>query len=109
MLEQIHSEEQFAELLSNQKKIMIMKHSSTCPISHAAYEEYEKFASESSKVPVYYLVVQDSRALSNYIADEYGIKHESPQAILFADSKPVWNASHWKITSRALKDAVSIN
>lgn len=109
MLEKINSIEEFDELLSNKKNLIVLKHSSTCPISHAAYEEYQKFSSESQKVPAYFLVVQDSRSLSNHIAEKFEIKHESPQAILFAGEKPVWNASHWKINTRALKDAVSIN
>jgi len=107
MLEKIESVEELDNLISDKKSFMLLKHSSTCPISHAAYEEYQKFASDSEGAPAYYLVVQEARSLSNHIAERFGIKHESPQAILFSDEAPAWNASHWKITNKALKEAFS--
>jgi|SRR4051794_1939643 bacillithiol system protein YtxJ len=109
MLGKIESVEQFDELLKNESKFYLLKHSLTCPISHAAYKEYEKYTNETQDVPTYYLAVQDSRPLSNEIAERFQIKHESPQAILFADGEAVWNASHWKITNRSLASASGEN
>lgn len=106
MINTLESIEQLQKILTEEKKVMILKHSSTCPISHAAFEEYGDFAGQE-EVPAWMLIVQESRPLSNYIAETYGIQHESPQAILFVDGKPVWNASHWKITKRSLKEAAS--
>jgi bacillithiol system protein YtxJ len=109
MLEKVDTLEQFTGLLENEQKFFLLKHSLTCPISHAAYQEYQKFADENQNVPVYFLAVQDSRPLSNEISDKFQIKHESPQAILFADGKAIWNASHWKITNRSLAGAAAEN
>lgn len=109
MLKKIDTSEQFEELLKQENKFFILKHSLTCPISHAAYQEYENYAGESQEVPTYYLAVQDSRPLSNEIAEKFQIKHESPQAILIKDGDAIWNASHWKITKRSLADALSGN
>lgn len=83
MLEKIDTVEQFDELVKNNSKFFLLKHSLTCPISQAAYKEYEKFAGINQDIPTYYLAVQDSRPLSNEIAERFEIKHESPQAILF--------------------------
>ncbi|EKN64419.1 hypothetical protein BABA_23330 [Neobacillus bataviensis LMG 21833] len=105
MLEKIESIEQFDQLLTNESKFYLLKHSLTCPISHAAYKEYEKFANENQDMLTLYLAVQDSRPLSNEVAERFQIKHESPQAFLFANGKVEWNASHWKITSRSLGNA----
>ncbi|TCJ04616.1 bacillithiol system redox-active protein YtxJ [Cytobacillus praedii] len=88
---------------------LLLKHSATCPISQAAYEEYEKFANENESVKSFYLVVQEDRPLSNHIAENFQIKHESPQAILFNNGKPVWHASHWKITHDSLAKALKEN
>lgn len=99
-MEQIQTKEQFDALVDNES-FFLLKHSNTCPISQAAYEEYEEFTSNSS-VKSYFLVVQTSRELSNYIAERFHIKHESPQAILFVKGDVAWHASHWKITSKAL-------
>ncbi|ALC89644.1 thioredoxin [Bacillus sp. FJAT-18017] len=105
MINTLESIEQFDEIIKKESKVMILKHSSTCPISHAAFEEYGEFAGDDS-IPAWMLIVQESRPLSTHIAETYGIKHESPQAILFADGQPVWNASHWKITKKSLNEAI---
>jgi len=109
MLKKIESIEQFDQLVDNNRKFYLLKHSLTCPISHAAYKEYEKFSNENQDVPTYYLAVQESRSLSNEVAERFQIKHESPQAILFANGEGIWNASHWKITNRSLASAGSEN
>jgi bacillithiol system protein YtxJ len=107
MLGKIDTIQQFDELMKSEGTFYLLKHSTTCPISHAAYKEYEKFAGANQEIPTYYLAVQDSRPLSNEIAERFEIKHESPQAILFSEGKPSWNASHWKITKRSLAEAAS--
>lgn len=85
---------------------VFMKHSLTCPISLAAFGEYTKFTEIHQDIPTAYLAVQDARALSNHVAELTGIKHESPQAILFHKGKPVWTVSHQQITREQLEKAV---
>ncbi|QED48967.1 bacillithiol system redox-active protein YtxJ [Cytobacillus dafuensis] len=99
--------EEFDQTVQNAEQIMVLKHSSTCPISQAAFEEYESFASENKNLPIYYLIVQEDRPLSNHIAEKSNIKHESPQAILFNNGNAVWHASHWKITYDSLRKALN--
>lgn len=99
--------EQFEEVVKKEKKFFLLKHSLTCPISHAAFKEYEKYADEHHDVPAYYLAVQEARPFSNAIAERFEIKHESPQAILFANGQALWNATHWKITNRSLAGAMN--
>nr|WP_263325583.1 bacillithiol system redox-active protein YtxJ [Neobacillus sp. Marseille-Q6967] len=108
-MEKIESIEQFEDLLAKEEKFLFLKHSLTCPISHAAYQEYEKFSNENENVPAYYLAVQEARPLSNDIAEKFQIKHESPQVFLFSKGEPSWNASHWKITKKSLAEAVNEN
>lgn len=108
-MKKIDSIEQFDELVEKESNVYILKHSLTCPISHAAYEEYEKFVAEHPEYNSYFLAVQDSRPLSNHIAEKFHIKHESPQAILFLNGDVVWHASHWKITYRSLSKAMEEN
>lgn len=102
----IETVEQFEELFNSHKEFLFVKNSLTCPISHAAFEEYQEFAEKHQNFPSYHLHVQDSRPLSNYITETFAIKHESPQALLFKDKKVVWNASHWKITYDELKKEI---
>ncbi len=109
MLNKIDTHEQLEELLKKEEKFYLLKHSLTCPVSHAAYQEFQKFADENQEVPAYYLAIQESRPLSNAIAEKFQIKHESPQAILFSNGNPIWNASHWKITKRSLASTFTEN
>ena len=95
---------EFERAISTDQPMFLLKHSATCPISQAAYEEYEKFAGEQNEIAAFYLIVQEARPLSNHIAENYEIKHESPQAILFSGNQPVWNTSHWNITEKVLHE-----
>ncbi|TXC90242.1 bacillithiol system redox-active protein YtxJ [Metabacillus litoralis] len=103
----ISTVEEFEELLTEHDQFLFLKNSLTCPISQAAYEEYQQFANNHDEFPTYHLHVQDSRPLSNHIAENFNIKHESPQALLFKDKTVTWNTSHWKITSDTLSKAIS--
>ncbi|MCA1032376.1 bacillithiol system redox-active protein YtxJ [Bacillus timonensis] len=94
--------DEFKEVVEAKGKFLLIKHSLTCPISHAAFEEFEKFVEDNQAVDTYYLYVQEARPLSNYIAETYHVKHESPQAILFDKGDVTWHASHWKITYDSL-------
>ncbi|WP_453994379.1 bacillithiol system redox-active protein YtxJ [Bacillus nitroreducens] len=98
----IETIEEFNNVLEKESKFIFIKHSLTCPISKAAFDEYEQFVSEYEDVPTYYLYVQEAKDLSNHIAQAFEIKHESPQALLFEDGKVKWNTSHRNITKDAL-------
>lgn len=89
---------------------LIFKHSLTCPVSTAALREYQRFLEgrPSEDAVAYHLIeIQKHRDVSNAVADISGVRHESPQAVLFRDGKAAWNASHWSITADSLTQAVS--
>ncbi|WP_335871299.1 bacillithiol system redox-active protein YtxJ [Bacillus sp. 2205SS5-2] len=100
-VKKVHTIEEFEEILKNESRFFFMKHSLTCPISGSAFNQYQSFATNSDD-QTYFLAVQDSRKLSNYIAEKFGVRHESPQALLFVGGKPVWDASHYSITTETL-------
>ena len=95
--------EQFTDLLSRSQKqpIVIFKHSTTCPVSAAAYNEMEQLAGE-----VVLVEVQRARELSREIEKQTGIRHESPQVLVLENGKVVWNASHFKVKARAVEEAL---
>ena len=65
MLNKIDTIDQFEELLKQEDRFFLLKHSLTCPISHAAYQGVSKnMPREDQSVPAYYLAVQDARPLS---------------------------------------------
>lgn len=105
----IESVEEFNQALQENEEFFLLKHSLTCPISQAAYEEYESFEESNKDEKLYYLAVQEARPLSNHIAETFHVKHESPQAIFFKKEDVAWHASHWKITKKSLTNAKEDN
>ncbi|MDQ0272149.1 bacillithiol system redox-active protein YtxJ [Cytobacillus purgationiresistens] len=106
-MERLTSNEAFEKALEDNSKMLLLKHSNTCPISGDAHEEYEKYTNENGDVKAFYLIVQEDRPLSNEIAEKYDIKHESPQAFLFNNKEVAWHTSHRKITYDSLATAVA--
>ncbi|UOE93474.1 bacillithiol system redox-active protein YtxJ [Alkalihalobacillus sp. LMS39] len=99
----ITSQEELDQIKTEHDKFILFKNSTTCPISEAAFEEFKAFAKANETLPLYYLNVQEARPLSNAVAEQYGVKHESPQALLFKGNEIVWNQSHWKVTVSVLE------
>jgi bacillithiol system protein YtxJ len=88
---------------SDAQAVVLFKHSSSCSLSHSAHAQMETIAAE---LPVYRLVVQQSRALSNRIEQHFGIRHESPQVIVLHGGRAVFNASHRKVTAEIVRNAI---
>lgn len=104
MVVKLTSIDQFEKVLNDNPNVFVMKHSSTCPISASAYDQFNKFLYERD-MDGYYVIVQEERELSDYIADKTGVKHESPQAFYFVNGNAEWNESHENITVASLSKA----
>lgn len=76
---------------------LIYKHSPRCGVCTASQQEVRFFAEGHPAVPVYQIDVVEHRALARTIAERLGVRHESPQAILVAAGRAIWDASHWDI------------
>ena len=90
---------------SAETPLLIFKHSCTCSISLRAKREVEAFNSKfnDKQIPIYQVVVQEARALSNEIASRLNITHQSPQVILLSNGQSAWDCSHGAITKEILK------
>lgn len=81
------------------KKVAVFKHSTSCYISKMVLKNFEKEVEDSEKeVSYYFLDLLAFRSLSNLIADEFGVTHQSPQLIVFENGKAINNASHQSIS-----------
>lgn len=96
LLEKVGSLE---ELTNRSGVYFIFKHSNTCPISGVSYGRVEKSLHEGffGDVPVYMVVVQEERELSNKIAEFFNIKHESPQLLKVENGEVIEASSHYEI------------
>ena len=81
--------------LSKTESVFIFKHSTRCGISRILIKQFERlFTEEHQKLKVYYLDLLNYREISNQIADQFEVIHQSPQILLIKNGKAVSNASH---------------
>jgi bacillithiol system protein YtxJ len=74
---------------------VVFKHSTTCPISAHASQEVRAM---QTALPIYWINVREQRDLSNWVAEAYGIAHESPQLILIRGGRVVQSWSHYDVS-----------
>ena len=92
---------------STQKPVFLFKQSTTCPVSAAAFSEYNTFLeSKEEDVDTYFVKVRETREVSNQIAEETGVQHKSPQVLFIKDREVLWNTSHAEITVDSLENAL---
>lgn len=77
---------------SHVKTQVVFKHSTRCSISLLAKSRLEKEMSPEDEF--YLLDLLQYRSVSNMIAADLGITHESPQVLLIKDGRCVYHASH---------------
>lgn len=85
---------------SNNQKILIFKHSTRCSISSSALNRIErKWNNEDDdlKIKPFYLDLIVNRNISNSIAQQWNIEHQSPQVLIISKGKCVYNESHMGI------------
>ena len=88
---------------SRRRPVLLFKHSRNCGVSCEALDELQAHVERTDGAAVYKVVtVQSHRTVSDHMAARLGIRHETPQAILLRDGRPVWSASHFRITADAL-------
>lgn len=77
------------------KPQIIFKHSTSCGVSSYAYEKLWSAADLfAQKSDFNYLDLLAYRSVSNFIADELKVLHQSPQVIVLKDKKVVYTATH---------------
>ena len=88
---------------SVQRPVLLFKHSRQCGVSCEALDELRSHIDRHAGPAVYKMItVQTHRPISDAAARRLGIRHETPQAILLKDGKPVWSGSHFRITAEQL-------
>lgn len=85
---------------SRTQPVLLFKHSTSCSISRTALDRLQRAWTEQDNAGhvVYFLDLLKFRAVSNGVAERYGISHESPQALVIRSGKCVYDGSHFAIT-----------
>lgn len=101
-----HTTTHLSEILdaSQREPVIIFKYSSECGTSSDLKKIFEKeIADKKLNSPIYIVVVQDHRVLSNKIAEMFDITHESPQIIILNKGKVTYTAHHRDIDIQNFK------
>lgn len=92
---------------SHQKPVVIFKHSVTCGISAGAKHRLEEgWDFQKDELSFYYLDLLSYRGISNKIADQLGVTHQSPQVIVIKNGAAVFDTSHHAVSVAALRQAI---
>ncbi|MET3287884.1 bacillithiol system redox-active protein YtxJ [Brevibacillus fluminis] len=105
-MKQLHSIEELDQFIGEGGKRLLFKHSTVCPISTAAHDEYQAYL-QGADIPAAMILVREDRPVSNEVESRFGVKHESPQIFLIDNGEVKWHTSHWKITKQAIGEAVN--
>ncbi|MFT3948337.1 MAG: bacillithiol system redox-active protein YtxJ [Agriterribacter sp.] len=91
----LETEAQWQKILedSKNKLQLVYKHSIRCSISSIVKGRLER-TKEPADIDFYYLDLINYRSISNNIAEDMRVAHESPQVLLIKDGKCIYNESH---------------
>ena len=91
---------------SESKPQVIFKHSTRCSISMIVKKRFElDWDKLPENLPLYFLDLIKYRELSNKIASDFQVYHESPQLLLIKDGECVLDLSHGEIS---VEEALSV-
>ncbi|MCW8133613.1 MAG: DUF2847 family protein [Planctomycetota bacterium] len=95
------------------KPLLIFKKSPICPTSHHVESTFNAWLAALdqgvlAKLNLALVDVVNQRPVARKIADDTGVRHESPQALLIAPGgKVLWHASHGDVDEESLDKAVA--
>ncbi|HEY8999798.1 MAG TPA: bacillithiol system redox-active protein YtxJ [Mucilaginibacter sp.] len=91
----LESAEQLNGIKHHQGYSLIYKHSTRCAVSLMAKRRIEKDGDHLPEtLPVYFLDLIKHRDISNQIAHDFHVHHESPQLLLIKDGECILDQSH---------------
>lgn len=104
----LETEEQLKEIKekSTTKPQLIFKHSTRCSVSSMAKNRLNKNPLPDG-IDFYYLDLLKYRPISNKIADDYSVTHQSPQVLLIKNGNCVYTESHSGITMEEIEEIAS--
>lgn len=90
---------------SNNSPRLIFKHSTRCSLSSLVLN---KVKSRTLSIDSYILNVIENRDLSNLVAQQFNIAHQSPQVLIIHQEKCVFNTSHFNISHSRVQEEINL-
>jgi bacillithiol system protein YtxJ len=95
----LESADQISTIKHNEGYSLIFKHSTRCAISLMVKKRFElDWAKLPTDIPLYFLDLIKYRDLSNKIASDFQVYHESPQLLLIKDGECILDLSHGQVS-----------
>jgi bacillithiol system protein YtxJ len=91
---------------SELQPIVLFKHSTRCSISSIAKSRLER-ESVAKDIPFYLLDLLNHRDISQALAEQFSVFHESPQVLLIYKGECVYDESHNGITMSAINEQLT--
>jgi bacillithiol system protein YtxJ len=102
----LESADQISSIKHQEGYSVIFKHSTRCSISLMVKRRFElDWNKLPENLPLYFLDLIKHRELSNKIASDFQVYHESPQLLLIKDGECILDLSHGQIS---VEEALSV-
>jgi bacillithiol system protein YtxJ len=107
---ELNDERQLENIIaqSKQQPVVIFKHSTRCSISLMAKNRLERETTVDN-VSFYYLDLLRFRPISNKIAEDFKVHHESPQILMIKNGECIYEESHNGISMEAIAEQTVLN
>jgi bacillithiol system protein YtxJ len=100
--------EQLSNIANAKGYSVIFMHSTRCSVSMMAKKRFEQeWDSIPEGTPVYFLDLISFRDISNKIAEQFNVHHESPQMLLIKNGECIYETSHGEISAEDLAEQIS--
>ena len=93
---------QIHEALEKSEPFLVFKHSTHCSISSMAKSRFERNF-DLNDLQVFYLDLITYRSISDQLALDFKVEHQSPQLLFIQKGVCTYHASHNAIDSEAIK------
>lgn len=87
---------------SKTEEVVLFLHDYACPISSRAYQQMSRLDAVVNLIDV-----AKFKDLTVNIAERTSVVHESPQVIILRNGISKWDASHFAITERRVKNVLT--
>ena len=108
-MKSLHKPEVWQKVLdeSQEQPVLLFKHSNSCPVSADAHTEVKKLERQGAfEESMYIIIVQNAREISDKVAEELDIEHETPQILIIRNGEAVYHASHGDIDADEIAEAL---
>lgn len=95
-------DEAIYDSLLKERRAIVFKHSTRCSLSSMVKRRLER--AKGFNEAVYYLDIFKHRKLSDYIGETTGVRHASPQILIFKEGEVVFHTSHTAISAEKIME-----